>query len=87
MFNIQPTGAMKIINGNRSKISQKVGHCSLGSKKWENKVITIQNMVDDLRPDLCFITESNIMGELPDYKTRINGYIIVKPLKERKIQL
>ena len=79
--------AIQMNNGNRTKSSLKIGHWNLGSKLWENKVNPIQHLVDDLSLDLFFISESNIIGQIPDYKTKIDGYTMVHPLTMRNPNL
>ena len=65
---------IKCKNGNRTKASIRLAHWNLGSTFWQRKVDTIQNLVDEKNPDLCYISEANLMGGLNDYESRIRGY-------------
>ena len=70
------------IGGGKSLL---VGQWNLGSKFWERKIDLIQAAVDDKKPDLMYITEANIMGDVPDYKIRIEGYNLIKPKAAEKL--
>ena len=51
-------------------------HWNLGSRKWENKRDSIQALVDEFLPEICFISEANLFWGVPDYMTSIEGYDI-----------
>ena len=36
-------------------------------------------MVDDLKPDILFISEANLFEYTPEYETNIVGYNLIKP--------
>ena len=73
----------KIKNGNGKK-SVVVIHWNLGAKKWQNKTTEIQALVDEMKPDYCYITEANLAAGLPDYETCIQGYDLNTPLSHDK---
>ena len=67
---------VKIRNGNIMK-SVKVIHWNLGSKYWDNKKEEIQCIVDEMKPDIIYISEANIFsGLLPELRI-IEGYNLV----------
>ena len=35
-------------------------------------------MVDELTPDVCFISEANLFNDKPDYLCKIEGYNLTK---------
>ena len=74
---------IKIMNGNGKK-SVEIVHWNLGSRKWQNKVAEVQALVDEMKPDYCFISEANLAANLPDYQTNILGYEMITP-KSHKI--
>ena len=63
-------------HGNRSI---EVCHWNLRAKKWEYKVTEIQALVDEMKPDFCFISEANLAANTPEYLTNIMGYDLICP--------
>ena len=68
---------IKTINGN-TKNSISILHWNLGNKNWENKILEVQAMVDELTPDVCFISEANLFNDKPDHLCMIEGYNLTK---------
>ena len=65
-------------NGNgRNTIS--ITHWNEGNSHWINKLEEIQALIDELAPDLLYISEANFFKEFPDYMTNIPGYRLVHP--------
>ena len=67
---------MKITNGNIGK-SFKIVHWNLGSRYWDKKTEDIQHLVDELNPDITFISEANLFKGLLPHLRLIDGYNIV----------
>ena len=68
MFNLDFFAASKIQNrlvksrnGNGIKKGNlKVLHWNLGARLWKNKLVDLELLLEEHRPDLCFITEANL---------------------------
>ena len=64
--------------GNRkSGTTANIIDWNLGARFWENKTVEIQHLVDEHRPDMVFISESNLRFMVPDHENNIVGYYIV----------
>ena len=71
----------KVINGNRSTSQQlKVLHWNLGARKWHNKIEDINNLLNEYKPDLCYISEANLWEGLEAHQTEIQNHYLVLPL-------
>ena len=68
---------VKSYNGNR-KGNISVMHWNLGSKHWDKKRDEVQLLVDQLSPDLLFISEANLFSDTPAHLTEIEGYKMTK---------
>ena len=69
----------KIENGNGRRNALKIVQWNLGSKRWENKLEDIKQLIEDFNPDIVSISEANLHCEVEDYKTVIPGYTAVLP--------
>ena len=70
--------AQKSVNGNRTD-SVKILQWNMGSKLWKNKLLEIQSLLAEYKPDLCYITEANLWeGCTPD-EMEIPGHWLVLP--------
>ena len=67
---------VKIKNGNINKSIKSI-HWNLGSRFWDNKSEDIQYLVDEIKPDLAFISEANLFSGLANHMRIIDGYSIV----------
>ena len=65
-------------NGNRNE-SYKIGHWNGGSRMWKNKLLELEIMLGQMRPDLCYITEANLWKGTPPHEKEIEGYRLVLP--------
>ena len=68
----------KMINGNISG-GLKIIHWNLGGKKWENKRDEIELLLEDIKPDLCYITEANLYNNLEEHEFNIQDHYLVFP--------
>ena len=57
-----------------------LAHWNLGSKQWQRKLVELEMLTIEKKPDILFITESNLLEEIPDYQRSIGGYEIILPL-------
>ena len=67
------------INGNISGGNLKVAHWNLGSKLWSNKRQEIELLLEQYKPDLCFITEANLWKDTEPHETEILEHKLVYP--------
>ena len=67
-----------IMNGNL-KNTLKVIHWNLGSKKWNRKLVEIGNLLDEHKPDLCYISEANLWEDLDSHERELPGHHLVLP--------
>ena len=68
----------KSINGN-GKNTIQVYHWNMGPRHWVQKVDDIRAIVDDIKPEYMFISESNLYEKDPQHSCLIEGYDIIKP--------
>ena len=66
------------INGNIHQ-NIKIIHWNIGSKLWGNKMIEIECLLQEQKPQLCFISEANIWGNVELDDCQIMGYNLVLP--------
>ena len=53
-------------------------HWNLGSKKWQNKLDIMELLLEEHKPDLCYIYEANLQAGLEEHEMSIpNHYLIV----------
>ena len=74
---------IKMRNGN-GRNSVIIAHWNLGPRFWKNKVEEIQWMVDELKPDIAYISEANLWETDNDHEIQIEGYRIEHPLTRKK---
>ena len=65
-------------NGN-SKGQLKVIHWNLGSRMWKNKREEIELLLEEYKPDLCFISEANIWQGIESHDLEINDHKLIFP--------
>ena len=58
----------------------KVLHWNLGARKWHNKLDDIQILLNDCKPDLCYISEANLWDGLEPHQMELENYKLVLPL-------
>ena len=58
----------------------------MGSRFWSRKTDEIQGLVDELKPQICFISEANLFGGLAPHLSQIEGYdlITTKSMESKK---
>ena len=66
----------RIKNGNR-KENFKVIQWNAGSKLWKNKLMEMEDLLNDQRPHLCFITEANLWDGADPHNMEIPGHYLV----------
>ena len=67
-------------NGNRNgSTNLKIIHWNGGSKKWENKLLEIESLLLERKPDICYISEANLWAGLDPMDSEITGYQIYLP--------
>ena len=72
---------MKSYNGNgKIRHSVSIVHWNLGSRRWQKKIEDIEALILDTDPDLLFISESNLMEDLPEQQRQVTGYRLILPL-------
>ena len=60
---------MHAANGNRTNKILKIFQWNMGSRAWTKKQDEIQLIIDEINPDLMYITEANIYKDDPEYST------------------
>ena len=71
---------VKIINGNRVNLKQlKVMHWNCGSRAWINKMVEIEGLLAEKKPDLIFITEANLWDDVNLDECQITGHKLYFP--------
>ena len=71
---------VKSINGNRQGLSKiKIIHWNLGSRAWENKLVELEVLLAEQKPDICIISESNLWAHTPMEDRHIQGHKIILP--------
>ena len=84
---------VKARNGNRCNSNRlKVIHWNAGSRLWENKTTEIESLMQQLKPDLCYISEANLWDSVDDMDRTIPNYKLLLPntmsnLKHARIAL
>ena len=57
--------------------SLKILHWNLGARKWCNKLIEIENLLNEHKPDLCYISEANLWEGLEPHDRELPGHHLV----------
>ena len=71
---------IKSINGNRQYLNKmKIIHWNLGSRAWMNKLVEVEALLTERKPDICIISESNLWAYTPIEDRQIPGHKIILP--------
>ena len=72
---------MKVKNGNRGHLKQNIRlyHWNMGHSWWEAKILEIQAVVNEVDPDLMFISEANLREGVDEVASHVEGYELVYP--------
>ena len=65
-------------NGNRTE-NYKIGHWNAGSRLWGNKLLDLQLLLEERRPDACYISEANLWENTPLHERNMDGYRLILP--------
>ena len=57
----------------------KILHWNLGARAWENKLTEIEALLAEKKPDVAFISESNLWADLPSEDRMIPGHSLYLP--------
>ena len=80
-------------NGNGNNVNKmKIVHWNLGARLWKNKQDDIELLLENYKPDLCFITEANLWDDHSPEERAIVGHKLIlantmKKLKHSRIVL
>ena len=74
-INKKMNSRQRSINGNRKSI--KIIHANIGPRHWSNKVEDIQLLIDEHRPDIFSVSESNIFKNDLQAATHIQDYNMI----------
>ena len=75
---------IKMKNGNQNNKILKVAHWNIGAKRWPKKVEEMEWLVEEIEPDLLFISEANLLKNTPNHEKCITGYEMIEPDTVRK---
>ena len=68
------------LNGNgKGNQSYKIVHWNGGARLWQNKILDLQLLLNNKRPDLCFVTETNLWKDCPDHERHLAGHRLIYP--------
>ena len=73
-----PTG------GNKGTI--KIVHWNLGARKWKNKLEDFELLLEEHRPDLCFVSEANLWEDHAPQERELVGHRLILPNTMRKLK-
>ena len=77
--------AVKMRNGNRiNRNMLKISHWNMGNAMWQNKRTELDALILDKHPDLLYISEANLMDNIPDHERYVEGYRLYLPLTMTK---
>ena len=65
-------------NGNISD-RIKIVQWNLGSRLWKNKLLEIQSLLNEYKPDLCYVTEANLWEGCDPVDMEIPGHWLILP--------
>ena len=57
----------------------KVVHWNLGSRMWRNKKEEIELLLEEFKPDLCFVTEANLWKNTEAHEMEIFDHKLILP--------
>ena len=63
---------IRAVHGNRTQCFRVI-HWNLGSKHWTKKLVEIEGLLNEKKPELCFITEANLWVNTPPMKGKSQG--------------
>ena len=66
-----------IMNGNGSL---SIVHWNAGSRHWHRKRLDIELLIQELKPDLLFVSKANMFDLTPEWEHNIEGYNMLLPL-------
>ena len=66
-------------NGNGKWTNIKILHWNAGSRHWNNKIVEMETLLLEKKPDLCFISEANLWDYLEEEERYVQGYRIILP--------
>ena len=70
----------RAINGNiQSNSILSIIHWIAGSKLWNNKILELETLMNEKKPDLCYISEANLWDYMDDYERHITVYNLILP--------
>ena len=64
---------VKSSNGN-GKTTLKIIHCNYGPRHWVNKIADVEALALQHKPDIIFVSESNLFVGDDHHQTKIDGY-------------
>ena len=72
---------IKCTNGNieRKRNALKIVHWNMGPTYWRHKIHEARQLLIEFNPDICIVTEANIMVEDQDHEVMIPGYTMLLP--------
>ena len=71
---------MKIVNGNRSSNTNiKILHWNGGAKLFENKLLEVESLIREWKPDMFYLSEANLWEGLDPDEMEIPGYKLILP--------
>ena len=70
---------VKARNGNGRSNIIKIIHWNAGGRKWENKLVEVEALLQEKNPEICFISEANLWADLPTEDRNIEGYNLLLP--------
>ena len=59
--------------------SLKIIHWNGGAKLWKNKIVEIEALLLEQKPDLCFVTEANLWDQSLTHEREIPGHTLILP--------
>ena len=49
-------------------------HWNAGGRLWQNKILEVEALLHEKRPQICFISEANLWVDVPQEEVEIEGY-------------
>ena len=65
-------------HGNRTT-NYRIGHWNAGGRLWSNKILDLQLLLEEHKPDACYISEANLWEDTPQHMRHIEGYRLIFP--------
>ena len=54
-----------------------IAHWNAGARHWQRKLIDLELLIQELAPDLLYISEANLYSTTPDWERQLRGYKLV----------